>query len=208
MASPPPSSASLLDRLGSTAPHRPSPIDRYTFLDIGAGKGRAHPGRCRVPLPRGPWASSSTPALATVARNNIDHRHRPRSRSQFLSPIRLIEADALTLAFPKTPTLAFLFHPFEAPLLRKLLRSRRDPVRRLAPWSSTSSTSTPSTPPSLTATPPSASSGKAPIPMSTEDHIADLREIAEQLEYGSTGDEQCAIYRYTGRSKSPADTED
>ena len=38
--------------------------------------------------------------------------------------------------------------------------------------------------------------------MSTEDHIADLREIAEQHEYGSTGDEQCAIYRYTGRSAS------
>ncbi len=40
--------------------------------------------------------------------------------------------------------------------------------------------------------------------MSTEDHIADLREIAEQHEYGSTGDEQCAIYRYTGRSKPKA----
>ena len=41
---------------------------------------------------------------------------------------------------------------------------------------------------------------KGAVPMSTEDHIADLREIADQEVYGSTGDELCAIYRYTGRS--------
>jgi len=39
------------------------------------------------------------------------------------------------------------------------------------------------------------------VAMSPEDHIADLAAIAQQAEYGSTGDEQCAIYRYTGRSK-------
>jgi hypothetical protein len=38
--------------------------------------------------------------------------------------------------------------------------------------------------------------------MSPEDHVADLAAIAEQKEYGSTGDELCAIYRYKGR-KSP-----
>jgi hypothetical protein len=36
--------------------------------------------------------------------------------------------------------------------------------------------------------------------MSPEDHVADLAAIAEQKEYGSTGDEECAIYRYVGRS--------
>jgi hypothetical protein len=35
--------------------------------------------------------------------------------------------------------------------------------------------------------------------MSTEDHAADLEAIARQKEYGSTGDEECAIYRYTSR---------
>ena len=40
---------------------------------------------------------------------------------------------------------------------------------------------------------------KGRVPMSTEDHLADLKEIASQLEYGSTGDELCAIYRFTGR---------
>jgi hypothetical protein len=38
------------------------------------------------------------------------------------------------------------------------------------------------------------------VPMSPEDHSADLEAIAQQKEYGSTGDEECAIYRYVGRN--------
>jgi hypothetical protein len=41
------------------------------------------------------------------------------------------------------------------------------------------------------------------VPMSAEDHVADLAAIAAQKEYGSTGDEECAIYRYIGRSAPP-----
>jgi hypothetical protein len=41
------------------------------------------------------------------------------------------------------------------------------------------------------------------VKMSPEDHAADLEAIARQREYGSTGDEECAIYRYTGRSTKP-----
>ena len=37
------------------------------------------------------------------------------------------------------------------------------------------------------------------VAMTTEDHLADLAEIAQQKEYGSTGDELCAIYRHVGR---------
>ena len=41
------------------------------------------------------------------------------------------------------------------------------------------------------------------VAMSPEDHAADLAAIAQQKDYGSTGDEECAIYRYTGRSSKP-----
>jgi len=37
--------------------------------------------------------------------------------------------------------------------------------------------------------------------MTPADHLADLAAIAQQAEYGSTGEELCAIYRFTGRSK-------
>jgi hypothetical protein len=33
------------------------------------------------------------------------------------------------------------------------------------------------------------------VAMSAEDHLADLAEIEEQTEYGSTGDELCSLYR-------------
>jgi hypothetical protein len=39
-----------------------------------------------------------------------------------------------------------------------------------------------------------------PVAMTPADHVADLAAIAEQKEYGSTGDELCAIYRHTGRT--------
>jgi hypothetical protein len=35
--------------------------------------------------------------------------------------------------------------------------------------------------------------------MTPEDHQADLEAIAQQTQYGSTGDELCAIYRFIGK---------
>jgi len=195
---------SILRSLLDTWLHRASPpfaIDRYTFLDIGAGKGRAMLVAAESPFLEVVGVELN-PTLADIAHRNIAIalRH-DREIQQLLSPIRLVEGDALTLDLPPTPTLALLFHPFEAPLLRKLLRrveaqftvrpgqldilyinaehaavfDRHPAFRRL--W-------------------------QGPVAMSTEDHLADLREISEQEEYGSTGDEQCAVYRYIGRSAS------
>jgi hypothetical protein len=39
--------------------------------------------------------------------------------------------------------------------------------------------------------------------MTADDHVADLAAIAQQKEYGSTGDELCAIYRFIGRGSRP-----
>ena len=37
-----------------------------------------------------------------------------------------------------------------------------------------------------------------PVAMSPQDHAADLEAIAQQKEYGSTGDEECAVYHWVG----------
>ena len=191
----------LLDLwLNRTSP--PFPIDRYTFLDIGAGKGRAMLVAAEFPFDE-VLGVELNPTLAAIARNNIDLAT-AREAGQLLSPIRLIEADALTLTFPASPTLAFLFHPFEAPLLRKLLR-RIETQFAARPRELDLLYVNAEHAPVLDRHPAFRNLWQGPVPMSTEDHIADLREIAEQHEYGSTGDEQCAIYRYTGRSKSPGD---
>lgn len=183
----------------------PFSIDRYTFLDIGAGKGRALLVAAQSPFHE-VLGVELNPDLARIAQANIRFAVTHPLHSQLLlSPIRLLHADALTLTLPDTPTLAFLFHPFEAPLLRKLLRlietqfSSRPGHLDLLYVNAEHA-------PVLDRHPAFRKLWQGAVPMSTEDHIADLREIAEQLEYGSTGDEHCALYRYTGRSSRPTET--
>ena len=187
----------------------PHPISSYTFIDIGAGKGRgllvASEYRFRKVA-----GIELNPALAAIARQNVAqwnavHAADPTAAS--LAPIEVLEQDALAFEFPNTPTLLFLFHPFEAPVLRKLLRQIETQLGRR-----TASESQPDTLPALDLIYVNAECANVldrhpaftqlfldNVAMSPEDHAADLEAIARQKEYGSTGDEECAIYRYTGR---------
>jgi hypothetical protein len=194
----------LIDLWRATNP--PHPIDHYTFIDYGAGKGRAMLVASQLPFHQ-VIGIELNPALADIAQSNLDHWlavHAADATAPPLAPIRLYEQDALTFDPPRTPTLAFLFHPFEAPVLKLLLRRIE---ARLA--------KTPGTPtPALDLLYVNAECRSildrhpaftrlflGPVAMSPEDHVADLAAIAQQKEYGSTGDEECAIYRFTGRSK-------
>lgn len=182
-----------------TAP--PFPLDRYTFLDIGAGKGRAMLVAAEAPFQQ-VLGVELNPDLATIAEHNFNLAQSPAALAngapELLSPLTLLRGDALEIPLPEAPTLLHLFHPFEAPLLRKLLgrietafRSRPRQLDLLYVNAEHASV--------LTRNPAFDLLWTGAIPMSTEDHIADLQEIATQLDYGSTGDEQCAIFRYTGR---------
>lgn len=184
----------LLDLWQQTPP--PLPIDRYTLLDVGAGKGRAiltaaeHPFRQVVGI-------ELNPRLAAVARANMAAFADSPNASP-LAPITLLEGDALEVPLPDGPTVALLFHPFEIPVLRKFIyrleqhfadhagqldllyvNAEHDHiiVRNMA----------------------FTRLFNGMVPMSPEDHLADRAEIAEQKEYGSTGDEFCTIFRFTGR---------
>jgi SAM-dependent methyltransferase len=204
----------------------PHPIHRYTFVDIGAGKGRALLVASQLRFQRVVGVELN-PALAAIARQNAAQwtaAHAADSTAPQLSPIEVLEQDALDLTFAPTPTVLFLFHPFEAPVLTQLLdniTTQLTPRRPGAP----SMTASPSwmgrkTPSNKPATP-----ARAPaldilyvnaecanlldahpaftrlfldsIPMTPEDHAADREAIARQKDYGSTGDEECAIYRFT-----------
>ena len=188
----------LIDRWLTTSPaYR---IDRYTFLDLGAGKGRAMLVASQFPFHQ-VLGVELNHGLATIAEANIA-RFEASPAATSLSPITLLEQDATTVALPQTPILAFLFHPFEAPVLRLFLRSietqfaeRHDPAARTLDilYVNDECASTIDRNPAFTRL------WQGPVAMSTEDHLADLCAIAEQKEYGSTGDEQCAIYRYVGR---------
>ena len=186
--------------LATNPPHH---ITDYTFLDIGAGKGRAVLLASEFPF-REIIGVELNPEMAAVAQHNTDiwrREHASDPTAPAIAPVRILHDDILNHTLPPNPTVAFLFHPFEDPVLKSLLKHietafanrpgtldllyvnaeheailSRHPAFRLL-W-------------------------QGQVPMSPEDHAADLEAIAQQQEYGSTGDELCAIYRYTGRGKS------
>ena len=193
----------LIDLWRATPP--PHPISHYTFVDIGAGKGRAMLVASEFPFHQ-VIGIELNPALADTAQLNLNHwlaAHAADITAPPLAPTRLYEQDALTFDLPRTPTLAFLFHPFEAPALKLLLRRIEARFARRSG----------SPPPPfdllyvnaecrniLDLHPAFTRLFLGPVAMSAEDHAADVAAIAQQKNYTSTGDEECAIYRYTGRT--------
>ncbi len=194
---------SLIDLWRETPP--PHPIHNYTFVDIGAGKGRAMLVASELPF-RQVIGIELNPAMADTAQQNLDHWHQTHTTDATaprLSPIRLFEQDALTFDFPKNPTLIFLFHPFESPVLKQLLRRIETQFAR-RPGSLDILYVNAECSDVLDKHPGFTRLFVGSVAMSPEDHTADLAAIAQQAEYGSTGDEECAIYRYIGRSTKPA----
>jgi len=178
-------------------------INRYTFVDIGAGKGRAMLVASELPFKQ-VIGVELNPAMADVAQCNLDHwiesrEGDPTARPH--APVRLVEQDALEFEFPKTPCVAFLFHPFEAPLMKKLLRrmekqfaGRAGDLDVLYVNAECAAV--------FDANPAFRKMWFGMVKMSAEDHAADKAAIARQKAYGSTGDEECGIYRYVGRASA------
>ncbi len=183
----------IVDLWQQTSP--PYPIDAYTFLDVGAGKGRAlltaslHPFREVVGI-------EINPMLAAIARENL-RRFADHPDAHPLASATLIEGDALEAPLPSTPTVGFLFHPFEAPVLRRFLaRIERHFEQRPGSFDLLYVNAEHAA--VLDRNPAFVRLFNGMIPMSAKDHLADMAEIAEQKEYGSTGDEFCTIFRFEG----------
>jgi len=193
---------SLITQWRETIP--PHPISTYTFIDIGAGKGRGLLVASEYHF-RKVIGIELNPALAAIARDNIalwTAAHAADSTAARLAPIELLEQDALDFDFPSTPTLIFLFHPFEAPVLKQLLR-RIETQYAQRPGTLDIIYVNAECANVLDRNPAFEQLFLDNVKMSPEDHAADLEAIARQKEYGSTGDEECAIYRYAGRAKGP-----
>lgn len=174
----------------------PQPIEKTVFLDIGAGKGRAMLLASQFPFLRVEGVELN-PSLAAIANANIS-LWRKDTIADALSPIHLHHGDATTHPLPLEPTLAFLFHPFELPLLRRFLRHiERSQTAHPVPFDLIYANSEHDS--CLDRHPAFTRLWMGRVPMSAEDHVADLAAIAQQKEYGSTGDELCAIYRFKGR---------
>jgi len=95
----------------------PVPIDAYTFVDFGAGMGRAVLLAAEFPF-RAVVGVELNPTLARIAQKNLT---RWRAADRAKAPMRILCHDALEYKFPDGHCVAFLFNPFGAPVMRRLL---------------------------------------------------------------------------------------
>jgi SAM-dependent methyltransferase len=96
-----------------------APIDAYTFVDLGAGMGRALLLAAAYPF-RAVVGVELHPTLARIARRNFAQW---RAAGRTRVSMRMHCRDAVDFPLPPGPCLVFLFNPFAAPVLRRLLQA-------------------------------------------------------------------------------------
>ena len=130
-----------IDLWRQTLPAAGYTVSDYTLVDIGCGKGRvlmlASPYQFREIL-----GVELNPHLARIARKNLRKwlRRAPQSGVPQVSllrpgsrpPIRIIEADALSIALPAGPVALFYFNSFERPMMDVWLSRLADLSRQRA----------------------------------------------------------------------------
>jgi SAM-dependent methyltransferase len=113
--------ASALERWKGTLDR---PVQAYAFADLGCGKGRALLLASEWPF-REAMGVELNPALAETAERNVALWQRAgRARC----PVRVVQGDAVEAQLPAGPCLVFLYNPFGAPVMRKLVEALRKRV--------------------------------------------------------------------------------
>jgi SAM-dependent methyltransferase len=97
---------------------KPLKLNDFTFIDYGAGMGRALLLASELPFKRVTGVELH-PSLTRIARANL---RAWKAAGRARASVRLIHGDALDLELPESPVLAFLFNPFAATVLRRLMR--------------------------------------------------------------------------------------
>lgn len=94
-----------------------APIESYTFVDLGCGKGRAVLMATELPF-REVIGVELHPQLARTAEENLQVW---KDAGKIVSKARILCADATEFEFPEGPCLLYLFNPFAKPVLERLL---------------------------------------------------------------------------------------
>jgi len=184
---------SILQRWRRTRPA--APFEDFTFIDVGAGMGRAVLLAAELPFRR-VIGIELNPVLARIARNNISAW---RDAGRVKAPTRLNCADVTEFAFPQRPCLLFLFNPFGETVMRRLLRrlsSRMDrPAGHLDLLYVNNEQER-----TICLTSGFTRIFQGQVRRSPADAIADHRIMANQrrTEYMATNFEDCSIWRWTG----------
>jgi hypothetical protein len=175
-----------------------APIDAYTFVDLGAGMGRALLLAEGFPF-RAVVGVELHPTLARIARRNLALG---RAAGLTRVPTRVYCRDAAEFALPQGPCVVFLFNPFGAPVLRRVLRAwsralagRAQPLDILYVNNEQENV--------LEREPGFERLFRGPIRRSHADTVADRTILQRQPdgEYAATAWEDCSIYRWVGKDK-------
>ena len=94
-----------------------APVGEFTFVDMGAGMGRAMLLAAEMPF-REVVGVELNPTLTRIARRNLAVW---RAAGRARTPMRMVCGDAVEFTVPPGPCLVFLFNPFGAPVMRRLL---------------------------------------------------------------------------------------
>lgn len=183
--------------LGRWRQSRPaSPIEQTTFIDLGAGMGRAMLIAALQPF-RAVVGVELNPDLVRLARRNMT-RWRKIANPQ--APMRLMCGDAADYVFPDGPCAVFLFNPFGATVMRRLLKgmarsfaTRSGELEILYVNNEQESV--------LEAQPGFVRLFHGQVKRSRRDAKADSQIMANQPEgeYASADYEDCSIWRWVGK---------
>jgi SAM-dependent methyltransferase len=175
-----------------------APLQETTFLDLGAGMGRAMLLAAEMPF-HAVLGVELNPALVRIARRNLAYwRKAGRARA----PMRLFCGDAAEFEFPSGVCLAFLFNPFGAAVMRRLVRNiRRNFEGRPGELDLLYVTNEQEGVLEMARTAGFVRLYLGQVQRSRADAIADHRILANQPdgEYASANYEDCSIWRWRGR---------
>ena len=103
-----------LRRWTETLPVVSGRIEAYSFVDVGAGKGRAILLAAEQPF-RKVIGVELNPDLAGIARRNVGLSFE-RSKAR----IRVVQEDAANFRWPRGPLLVYLYNPFDCSLIEQI----------------------------------------------------------------------------------------
>lgn len=105
-----------LARWRDTPPGAARRLSAYTFVDVGAGKGRALLLAAEAPFRRVIGVELNEDLARTARRNVARWNSVTRPRSQ----VRVMHADAMEFRWPRGPLLVYLYNPFACELIERL----------------------------------------------------------------------------------------
>ena len=172
-----------------------APPEDYSFLDIGAGMGRGLLIASRMRF-REVTGIELHPDLCEIAQENI---HTWESAGHARCPMKIVCQDATEFQFPHNPSVAYLFNPFRAPVLKALLRQMEKqfanrPNQLDLLYANDECIEV------LEANPRWKQLWRGQIPLSPADEEADKTILNHQPngEYAWSTEEPCSIWRFTG----------